>query len=488
MIAAMSLPNVAIVGRPNVGKSSLLNRLARRRVSIVDPTPGITRDRVSTVIELDPPTDTPRGTPSRLIELVDTGGYGVYVAEGKRFDDVGADLTTLTDDIEMQIRLATEQAALILFVVDAQAGVTALDETIARRLRESGFATKTIIVANKTDAENWEPYAAEASMLGLGEPIPVSATSGHRLRYLMETIWSRLPEVDDAADSRAAAREELRLAIVGKRNAGKSSFVNTLAGEPRVIVSEIAGTTRDSVDVRFEIDGRVMIAIDTAGLRKRKSMSEDVEYYAFRRALSAIRRADVAMLLIDATEPVSQVDQRLAMELQRQTKPVVIVVNKWDLVDPARATPETYGDYLTRELRGYDFAPIVFTSAKNNTGVRDAVTMAFNLHQQAGHRETTGQLNQIIGDILDKRGPSTRLGTQAKLFYATQIDVHPPTIVLMVNDAKLFGPRYERYLLNRLREELPFSEVPIRLIFRSRKRVALADLKHRPRDHDEADD
>lgn len=481
----MSLPIVAIVGRPNVGKSSLLNRLARRRVSIVDPTPGVTRDRVSTVIEVEAPMETPKGTPSKLIELMDTGGFGVYVAEGKRFDDVGADLATLTESIETQIKLAVDQASLILFVVDAQAGITALDETVADLLRKSGHAKKVLLVSNKTDGDHWEPYALEATALGLGDPVMVSAESGFRLRTLGEAIWERIPETsDEESDAERAHSGELKLAIVGKRNAGKSSFVNALAGAARVIVSEIAGTTRDSVDVRFEIDGRTMTAIDTAGLRKRKSMSEDVEYYAFRRALAAIRRADVALLLIDATEPVSQVDQQLAMELQRQFKPTVLVVNKWDLVDPKQATPEDYGDYLTKHLRGFDFAPIVFVSATTGGGVRDAVAMAFNLHQQASHRETTGKLNQVVGDILKARGPSTRLGTQAKLFYATQIDVHPPTLVLMVNDAKLFGPRYERYLLNRLREELPFSEVPVRLIFRSRKRVALNELKHRPRHGD----
>lgn len=478
----MSLPIVAIVGRPNVGKSSLLNRLARRRVSIVDPTPGVTRDRVSTVIEVEAPMETPKGTPSKLIELMDTGGFGVYVAEGKRFDDVGADLATLTESIETQIKLAVDQASLILFVVDAQAGITALDETVADLLRKSGHGNKVLLVANKTDGDHWEPYALEATALGLGDPVMVSAESGFRMRSLTESVWERVPEVSEDEPS---VEGELKLAIVGKRNAGKSSFVNALAGAARVIVSEIAGTTRDSVDVRFEIDGRTMTAIDTAGLRKRKSMSEDVEFYAFRRALAAIRRADVALLLIDATEPVSQVDQQLAMELQRQFKPTVLVVNKWDLVDPKIASPEDYGDYLTKHLRGFDFAPIVFVSAKSGKGVRDAVAMAFNLHQQASHRESTGKLNQVVGDILKARGPSTRLGTQAKLFYATQIDVHPPTLVLMVNDAKLFGPRYERYLLNRLREELPFSEVPVRLIFRSRKRVALNELKHRPRVHDE---
>lgn len=472
------LPQIAIVGRPNVGKSSLLNRLARRRVSIVDPTPGVTRDRVSSIIELDAPTDTPKGTPSKLIEIIDTGGYGVYTAEGKRFDEVGADLSTLTDDIEAQIQAAIEQADHILFVTDAQTGVVNLDRAIADLIRRSGQAEKVIPVANKVDGENWIPHGMDAAQLGFGEPMCVSATNGFGMRHLTELLYDR---VGEAPQQGAAKEEEVKIAIVGKRNSGKSTLINAWAGEPRVIVSEIAGTTRDSVDVRFEYEGHSLLVIDTAGVRKRKSFADDIEYYAYTRMLAAIKRADVILLLLDATAEVSQVDQKLARELQNLYKPTVLVVNKWDLVDPKKIKPEAYLDYLTQQLRGLDFAPIVFISAATGEGLRDLAAMAFNLHQQASHRETTGRLNAVIRDIMQQRGPSSRHGARAKVYFVSQVETNPPTIVMVVNDPSLFKGAYERYLLNQLREVLPYSEVPIRLIFKPRERLPLEELKQRGR-------
>jgi len=480
----MPLPQVAIVGRPNVGKSSLLNRLAGRRVSIVDPTPGITRDRVSAIVEIEPPLETSQGTPSILAEIVDTGGYGVYTAESGRYDDIGADLSVLTREIEQQIGVAMKKADLILLTIDVQSGLTALDETVASLLRRSGHAEKVLLIANKADGEEWIAHAAEAARLGFGAAIAVSATSGFGMRRLFDGIYERVKTIALADDGRAPAepaKVEFTFAIVGKRNSGKSTLINALAGEERVIVSEIAGTTRDSIDVRFELAGHCMIAIDTAGLRKRKSMKEDVEYYASRRALSAIRRADVVMLLIDATEPVSQVDKKLTQELQEQFKPTIIVVNKWDLAEEKQGEPEKYFEYLERELRGLDYAPIVLISAKTGDGLRDLVAMALNLYQQASHRETTSSLNEAIEGILEDRGPSSKLGTRAKVYYVSQVATNPPTIVLVVNDPRLFEGQYERYLLNRLREVVPFSEVPIRLLFRQRQRASLSEVRHRGR-------
>lgn len=470
-----NLPQLAIVGRPNVGKSSLLNRLAKRRVSIVDPTPGVTRDRVSTVLEIDPPLETPKGTPGRLVELSDTGGYGVYTAEGGRFNEIGDDLSRLTGDIEQQILGAIRNADLILFAVDAQAGITPLDQKIATIIREAGAESRVLPVANKVDSEKWLTDGLEAASFGFGEPVCISAENNFGVRRLLDAIYERL-ENDLPTVSETPGEPEMNLAIVGKRNAGKSTLINALAGASRVIVSEIAGTTRDSVDVRFEIDGRSMLAIDTAGVRKKKSFADDIEFYAYSRLLQAVRRADVVALLLDATADVSQVDKKLAMELQNQYKPTVIVVNKWDLVADKLA-PDDYLDYLTDELRGFDFAPIVFISAKDGEGVRDVVAMAFNLFQQARHRESTGRLNSVMEKILRQRGPSSKLGTKAKLYYVSQVEVTPPTIVMVVNDPALFEGGYERYLLNRLREELPYSEVPIRLVFHRRKRKDLDAMK-----------
>ena len=465
----MSLPQIAIVGRPNVGKSSLLHRFVGRRISIVDAVPGVTRDRVSAVVELLGPREDGDVEP-RWVEFTDTGGWGVYTTDEERIDDAGCDLASLTEDIEGQIGAAMQGAAVILMVIDASGGVLPLDEVVIDLLRKRGLLDRVVLVANKVDDESWEPHALEATSLGIGTAWCVSATSGYGIRKLLEEVWRLVDGVEVPTDS------DMNVAIVGCRNAGKSTLVNALAGEDRCIVSEIAGTTRDAVDVRFEMEGRAFTAIDTAGLRRRKSFSGDVEYYAYHRMLQAIRRSDVVMFLIDATRRVSQVDRKLAQELQRQFKPVVLVLNKWDLV-PEDTDPAEFAEYLTRQLRGLEYAPIVLVSADAGEGLQDLVTMAFNLRQQSRHRESTGTLNSVIESILKHRGPSSRLGTQAKLLYVSQVATNPPTIAMVVNDPKLFQGRYERYLMNRLREELPFSEVPIRLLFSRRSRKSLQDLK-----------
>lgn len=546
----MPLPRIAIIGRPNVGKSSLLNMLARDKVSIVDDTPGTTRDRVSIITELTPPGDH-ADSPLRMpVEVTDTGGFGVYVVDGRRFDDVGADLASLTKDIEFQISQAVAGADLVLFVIDSQAGITAHDQTIARLVREriigargtrgtqggrrgtgggkngkskkpgekaaenpaapedsNGDGAETgraeadrpttparvILIANKTDGPRWEAHAFEAAALGFGEPIPVSAKNNYFRREFLDRLYEAVAELPTARthkqlfDERNTENDSgMRLAIVGKRNAGKSSLVNALAGAPRVIVSEIAGTTRDAVDVRFEMDGQVFTAIDTAGLRRKKSFADRIEWWAFDRAQRSIDRSNVVLMLVDATVPPSQVDQQLAALCAKRFKPTILVVNKWDLVEGKVAkagkgrgqpiTPESYSEYLRHELKALMDAPIAFISAKNRFNLNGLIQLAIDMHEQAGMRVGTGELNRLLKGILATRGPSSKLGTFAKAYFVAQVAVHPPTIVLVVNKPELFTPNYQRFLLNAFRKATPFAEVPIKLIVKKRAQARDEDL------------
>jgi GTP-binding protein len=469
----MPLPIVAIVGRPNVGKSSLLNVIARRQISIVEPTPGVTRDRISTIVDAD----------DSWFELVDTGGYGIV------------DRQNLTEHVERQIFYAIEQANIILFVVDARDGVTPLDQAVAEKLRP--YAERVVLVANKVDDIRAEPVLGEFHALGFGEPLPVSALHAHGKRELLERILERLPAEDAKTPPRTPA---MKIAIVGRRNTGKSTFINALAGEERVIVSETPGTTRDAVDVRIEKDGRTLVVIDTAGVRKKSKFEDDIEFYGYTRATRAIHRADVVLLFIDSTDPISVVDKKLAGLIAEEHRPVLIVVNKWDLaldayaaegrVPPPQPGPQggprrqgpargetkqkDYEDYLDKTLPEIDYAPVAFASARENRNVLATIDRATALFKQANLRVATGRLNEALREILAERGPSAKRGTKApKIYYATQISAAPPTIVLFVNHPGLVTQDYQRFLLNRFRERLPFGQIPIRLVFRaSRGRVA----------------
>jgi GTP-binding protein len=300
-----------------------------------------------------------------------------------------------------------------------------------------------------------------------------SAMNNYMRRSLVEALYEIVPHVED---ERAEAPADLKVAIIGKRNAGKSTLVNALAGQPRVIVSEIPGTTRDAVDVRFERDGRSIVAIDTAGLRRKKSFQGPIEHYAFDRLKRAIDRCDVVLLMVDATEETSQVDEQLAWLVQRSYRPVILVLNKWDLAEgrknPKGQTvgPEHYETYLRKEFKGLPFAPIAIISAEEGTNLDEMMELAFDLKAQAHSRISTGELNRVLRETIERQGPTSGSGVHTKIYYAAQIRTDPPTIVLIVNHPALFKPNYMRFLENRLREIVPFGEIPFRMVVRARRR------------------
>ena len=463
----MSLPVVAIVGRPNVGKSSLFNCLVQRRVAIVDAMAGVTRDRIQSPWCLGDDDD------ARWAELVDTGGMGIE------------DSDNLTDHVEDQIAYAVNTANIIIFVADARDGITPLDRHVATVLRKQ--EKPVLLIANKVDTATSRVETADLNKLGFGEPLEVSAKHNSGMAEIRDTVAAWLgDEAGDAPDD-----SMMKLAIVGKRNAGKSTFINALAGENRVIVSEVPGTTRDSVDVIIERtvpgsvgeDGeqraRKFMLIDTAGVRKKSSLASDVEYYSQHRAFRSVRRADVVALIIDASLPISQVDKDLAGQIEREDKPVVLVVNKWDLARET-ADSEDYAEYLEKVLPFLPFAPVCMTCAETGENLWETIETAEDLYAQSRTRVSTGELNRVIAEILALRGPSHKMGTRPpKIRYASQIAVQPPTIICMVNDPRSFDRSYRRFMVNQFRKRLPYSEVPIRLFMRRS-----SDDRHAPEEGD----
>jgi len=435
---AVSIPKVVIVGRPNVGKSSLFNWIVGQRIAIVDPTAGVTRDRVTFVYEFE----------GRYFEFIDTGGMGVHDRDG------------LTKDVERQISIALDQADLVLFVADAQTGSLPLDELVAQRLR--GLGKPILMVANKCDTAG-DRTNAEAEFHKFGFDLVFTSVAHNVGR---EDLWAallyRLPRETDAV-----AEPVMKLAVVGKRNAGKSTFVNQLAQQERMIVSETPGTTRDSVDVRFEHHGRTFVAIDTAGVQRTRSLNESVAFYSYSRAQRTIRRADVVIFFFDATEHVSQVDMRVAEAILENSKPCVLAVNKWDLLAD-KSTTGAFSEYLDKTLSTLTFAPRVFLTAKTAKNVQALVDVAWSLFKQANTRVSTADVNRALRDAVARRQPPVRFNRNLKMYYATQAGVNPPTIVVFCNDTRLVDPQYEKFLRNTLRNSLPFEEVPLRLVFRRR--------------------
>ncbi len=442
----MTYPVVALVGRPNVGKSSLLNRMARRRVSIVEPTPGVTRDRVTALVEHG----------ERSFQVMDTGGIGLF------------DEALLKEEVERQIRAAFLEADLLLFLVDAKEGLTPMDLEVAGRLRKS--RKPVLLVANKAESPASRMEAPSFLRLGFGEPFLVSALEGFGVPELLDRVVEELPP---EGEERAAREPLMKIAVLGKRNAGKSSLINYLAGEERVIVSELPGTTRDAVDVLFERGGRRILAIDTAGLRKRRSVQDAVEFFSMKRAETAALRADVVLLLFDVSRPISRVDQSLAKFLVDHHKPVVIAGTKWDLAKE-KTGPGDWEEYIRAKLAGLSFAPISFFSVKERFHVDETLELCWELFSQSRVRVGTGELNRVLREAMETVSPRPKRGAKApKIFYATQPEIGPPTFVLFVNDPALFSKDYLRFLQNRLRREFPFKEVPLRILLRKREKVEL---------------
>ncbi|MBT5017547.1 MAG: ribosome biogenesis GTPase Der [Planctomicrobium sp.] len=443
----MPIPKVAIVGRPNVGKSSIMNWQAGKFVSVVDPTEGVTRDRVEYLMHHG----------DRYFELVDTGGIGIV------------DLDDLSEDIEHQIDFALNDADLILFVVDGQQGITPLDKTVAERLRR--IEVPKLIVVNKCDSTKTDPDMHAFHGFADGPLIQTSVKGNRHRKELLDKTVELLPPADDdetVTGTKDSEDPELKLAIVGRRNVGKSTFINSLAETDRMIVSEVAGTTRDSVDIRFDLDGKSFVAIDTPGVRKKKSLANDIEFYGLVRAQKSIRRANVVMMFFDAGEKISRVDKQLVDHIVESAKPCIFVVNKWDIGLEEEMTSEKWAEYLFATFSMLRHVPIAFITAKDGRNIKQLINLAQTIYKQSRTRISTGRLNKVVAEAYKANPPRFKANRRGKIFYSTQVSTEPPTIVMKCNEPKLFDKNWKRFLMGYMREKLPFKEVPIRLYFRGK--------------------
>ena len=436
-----SLPQVVIVGRPNVGKSSLLNRLAGRRVSIVEPTAGVTRDRVTCEVTFE----------GRRLLVMDTGGLGLVDEE------------KLKQHIEVQIQVAIEAADLVLFVVDGKEGFVPGDQLVADRLRKLG--KQVLLLVNKIESFREEQEVFAWLKLGFGEPFAVSAKEGFGIHDVMTQVLARVSETR-AADDGGGHEDLLKFAVVGKRNSGKSTLVNRLVGEERVIVSDIPGTTRDSVDVEIVHRDQRLLTIDTAGVRKKSSVQDAIELFSYTRATESIRRADIVLHMFDVGATISQVDKKVAHYCVQHHKPVVLIGNKVDLVDDVDL--DKWDAYIRQQLSGLRFAPVAFVSALDGDGVEDALDLMLELRDQSCRQISTPELNKVLHDAKIRLSPRSN-SKKPKILYATQIGTMPLSFVVFVNEPSVFRGQYERYLSNVLRKAFDVPEIPIRLVFRARE-------------------
>ncbi len=467
--AAQNKPIVALVGRPNVGKSTLFNRIVGRRIAVVDEKPGTTRDRLHANAEWN-------GVP---FTVVDTGGIEVLapsVADGRRPGPervLAQDSAPYISSMRAQAELAISEADAIILVTDVVSGLTAADEEVTEVLRQA--RCPVFLAVNKVDNLRLEQDALEFYALGLGEVYPISAIHGGiGVADLLDAVvdaFSPSPlSSPPLGGTEGGEDESIKLAIVGRPNVGKSSLLNKLLGEERVIVSPIPGTTRDAVDTHLEWEGAPITLIDTAGVRRRGKVERGVEYYSVLRALRAIQRADVALLVIDGFEGVKAQDTHVAGAILDEWASVVVVINKWDLVEKDTHTMVEYARWVREALRFLDYVPVLFVSALTGQRVNKVLETALAVREARFMRVPTGPLNRVVQEALDRHAPPSKRGKRLKIYFASQPSVDPPTFVFHVNDPKLVHFSYERYLENRLREAYGFPGTPLRLLFRGRKR------------------
>ncbi len=440
----MPKPIVAIVGRPNVGKSTLFNKLTGTHIAIVDDKPGVTRDRLYADAEWL----------NHSFILIDTGGLEPDSDDG------------ITKDMMRQAQAAIETADVIILLVDIKTGLLESDRQVADILRKA--KKPVIVVANKADTPsrpNNEIY--EFYELGLGEPVPVSAGQALGLGDLLDEIVSRFPE---GAGKENEEDERIKVAIVGKPNVGKSSLINKILGEDRLIVSDTPGTTRDAVDTYLTRDGHEYIFIDTAGLRRKSKVKENIERYSIIRTVSAVERCDVCVLLIDAEEGITEQDTKIAGIAHERGKAAVIAVNKWDAIEKTDKTMNEYIKKIDTELAYMPYAPKIFISAKTGQRINKLYDLIFASYQNNTMRVPTGVLNEVINDAMAMHQPPTDKGRMLRIFYTTQVSVKPPAFVLFVNSSKLLHFSYKRYLENKIREAFGFGGTPIHFIVRNRER------------------
>lgn len=451
-------PIVALVGRPNVGKSTLFNRFAGERLAIVDDVAGTTRDRMFGEAEWN----------GRKFSIIDTGGIDPTHG-GKTPLSIGS--ADFIDDIRKQAQVAIQEADAVLFINDGESGITAPDREVAEILRRSQkkladgtYWPPIFVVVNKCESKERRDSAGEFYELGLGDPFAISAIHGTSTGDILDALVATFPpaEAEEEDDS-------IKIAIVGKPNAGKSSLLNKLVGEERVIVSPIAGTTRDSIDTKIEFGGLDVTLIDTAGIRKRGKIDHGVEQYSVLRAFKSIERADVALLMIDATTGITAQDTHIAGYILDEWKSCVVLVNKWDAIEKNNETMEEYTSKIKRELNFMDYVPILFISAKTGQRMEQVLPMALQVQEERLARLTTSTLNEIIHKAQDAHPHPTHAGRALKMFYATQVRSDPPTFMIYVNEPKLMHFSYIRYLENQIRAEYSFLGTPIRIVTKGRR-------------------